>query len=150
MQADFATHNDLTDINETLEKFHNRFHVISPIFQQIKTLTKEFKNLSSKHPSVSHSSHHRASPILGNAFCSSIPTPTLPLGDDPFERIATIEHKLTNLERRVVGDGVAIGTFSFQSLEDVRSWCETHLPTKRMEYRFLSFWLKIIQTLLKF
>jgi hypothetical protein len=69
MKADFATHNDLSDFKETLEKFHNRFHVISPILQQVKTLTQEFKNLSSKHPSAAPSSHHRAFPILGSSFC---------------------------------------------------------------------------------
>jgi hypothetical protein len=48
----------------------------------------------------------------------------------PIAHIATIELKLTTLEPRIVGDGVAVGTFSFQSLEDVCSWCEAHLPTK--------------------
>jgi hypothetical protein len=43
-----------------------------------------------------------------------------------------IEHsqnKLVQLENRVVGDGVTIRSFTFQSLDDVRFWCRQHLPT---------------------
>jgi hypothetical protein len=128
-QGDFITRSELTDIQETLEKFNNCFHVISPILQQVKILSQESKQLASKN--VTYPSQPRLSPLFGARNRSPMPNPTVSLGDDAIARLSSMGLKLSTLERRVVGDGVSIGTYSFQSLEDVRSWCETHLPTKR-------------------
>ena len=42
--------------------------------------------------------------------------------------IALLEAKVKTLECRVVGDGVTMGSYIFQSFEDCRVWMKTHLP----------------------
>ena len=48
-----------------------------------------------------------------------------------IDRIVQLEHKLVTLERRVVGDGVSVGIYAFQSFEDCRIWMKTHVPNHR-------------------
>ncbi len=43
----------------------------------------------------------------------------------------TFEHQLKSLEKRVVGDGIRIGRFLFQSKEDLRIWFLAHVPSIR-------------------
>jgi len=43
----------------------------------------------------------------------------------------TIEECLKRLENRIVGDGVTIGAYVFQTLDDVCIWCSTHLKSNR-------------------
>jgi len=38
---------------------------------------------------------------------------------------------MSQLENRSVGNGVTIGSFTIQSLDDVRNWCHHHLPAHR-------------------
>ena len=47
------------------------------------------------------------------------------------DAIAKLNTKLESLERRVVGDGLAIGMYVFQSFEDIRVWMKTHVPNNR-------------------
>ena len=47
------------------------------------------------------------------------------------DAIAKLNVKLETLERRVVGDGLAIGIYVFQSFEDLRVWMKTHVPNNR-------------------
>ena len=47
------------------------------------------------------------------------------------DRIVQMEHKLQTLERRLVGDGVSVGIYAFQSFEDCRVWMKTHVPNHR-------------------
>jgi len=50
---------------------------------------------------------------------------------DADARLRSIEHQLKSLEKRVVGDGIRIGRFLFQSREDLRLWLVTHVPSNR-------------------
>ncbi len=54
-----------------------------------------------------------------------------PPWEDQDIRFNTIELKISTLEKRMVGDGVTIGSCIFQTLDDVRSWCSTQLKTYR-------------------
>ncbi len=128
--TDFLVETDLAPIRDTLDKFDHRFQVISPLLQQIKVVPRDVKLLASKLPGTSTpAAQTRASPLFGR---SNVNHPHfLPeITDDTIARLASIELKLTTLERRVIGNGVSIGSFHFQALEEVRLWCETHLPTK--------------------
>mmetsp|Transcript_6065 Transcript_6065/g.8862 ORF Transcript_6065/g.8862 Transcript_6065/m.8862 type:complete len:105 (+) Transcript_6065:1206-1520(+) len=59
--------------------------------------------------------------------------PTCTSGDIGIfkDKVLSIENKVTVLERRIIGDGVSIGVYSFQSFEDCRIWAKTHMPNNR-------------------
>lgn len=46
-------------------------------------------------------------------------------------RLNTFEERIRCLEHRTVGDGVTIGQYVFQRLDDVQFWCGTHLKSNR-------------------
>jgi hypothetical protein len=104
----FATQNDLGEIKDTLARFEHRFTVIGPLLRQIKTLATEVKSLTTQHASLPQS---RGPTMLNRPGSFRPPSPVLlPATDDNLARISTLELKLTNLENRVVGEGVTIGT----------------------------------------
>lgn len=122
---------------ETLDKFENRFVAIQPILQTVCSLQQSFADLT-QHFSTSHQLPLRGSPPLFT--CPTTParqthfipiTPSSSLDLDSTIRLNTLEEKLKCLESRVVGDGVTIGRFVFQSLDDVRIWCSTNLKSQR-------------------
>jgi len=47
------------------------------------------------------------------------------------DAIGKLNAKVDSLERRVVGDGLSIGLYVFQSFEDLRVWMKTHVPNNR-------------------
>jgi len=56
-------------------------------------------------------------------------TPSASSDSDSSIRLNTLEEKIRRLENRVVCDGVTIGHFVFQSLDDVRVLCGRNLKS---------------------
>jgi hypothetical protein len=77
----------------------------------------------------------RSHPLLQRLSQSRPPLPTLgpasEVGADAIARLNSIELKLSQVETRLVGEGVTLGSFTFQALDDVRLWCRKNLPTHR-------------------
>jgi len=46
-------------------------------------------------------------------------------------RLNTFDEHLSRLESRTVGDGITIGPYVFQTLDDIRLWCGLHLKSNR-------------------
>jgi hypothetical protein len=46
-------------------------------------------------------------------------------------RVRALEHAIKSLEKRIVGDGIRLGRFLFQSQEDLRIWITAHLANHR-------------------
>jgi hypothetical protein len=125
---------DLPGVQATLSKWEQRFGVISAGLHQVKSLISNVQQLQARvnastttgagprgHPLLQRISHSRPhSPSLG---------PSQETGVDVTARLTSVENKLAQLENRLVGDGVTIGSFTFQSLDDVRLWCGRNLPT---------------------
>jgi hypothetical protein len=135
---------ELLSVQDTLDKFKARFRIISPLLQSIKTIQGTLNTLVEK---TANSFRPRSSPTF-NTQPRSFTTSTAPLDPEwnshlrPYHpdtqtdfdvgaRLSTIEEKLSTLENRIVGDGVTIGSFTFQTLDDVRLWCGLHLKTHR-------------------
>jgi len=125
---------DLNGMQDSLKKWEQRFVVISAGLHQVKTLIADVNQiqhrLNSQHPTGA-----KSHPLLQRLNSSRPPSPAfgpaMEPGADIIARLNTAENKLIQLENRVVGDGVTIGSFTFQSLDDVRLWCRQHLPTHR-------------------
>jgi hypothetical protein len=125
---------DLNGMRDSLKKWEQRFVVISAGLHQVKTLVADVsqiqQRLNSQNPSGA-----KSHPLFQRLNSSRPPSPAfgpaVEPGADIVARLNTAENKLVQLENRVVGDGVTIGSFTFQSLDDVRLWCRQHLPTHR-------------------
>lgn len=132
-----ALHADMVAVMDTLDKFENRFVAIQPILQSVWTLQKTITNLSQTLPTApttmrSSPTSPFTRPVTPDRQTQFIPiTPTPSPDPDSVIRLNTIEEKLKHLENRVVGDGVTIRHFVFQSLDDVRIWCAKNLKTNR-------------------
>jgi len=127
---------DFAAMQDTLTQFHQRFSVISSALQQFKALQTDVQQLQARMSSTTSPGPGlaRSHPLLQRLQTSSRPaSPAFgnPTEPDITARLNSIDLKLTQLENRMVGDGVSIGSFTFQSLDDVRSWCQRNLPTHR-------------------
>jgi hypothetical protein len=111
-------------VNETLNKFDHRFNSIQPLFQTIKNLNHAVTRLQ-------QAGTFRSSP-LNPGPSNFVPiSPSSSADSDSTIRFNTIDERLKRLENRIVGDGVTIGHFVFQTLDDVRMWCNLHLKSNR-------------------
>jgi hypothetical protein len=126
---------DLQGIRQTLTQFEQRFTVISSVLQQFKTLRSEVQQLQARLTTTSTTTTTaRSHPLLQRLQTSRPASPTMgpPSSDaDLTARLNTVDLKLSQLENRLVGDGVTIGSYTFQSLDEVRVWCRRNLPTHR-------------------
>jgi len=132
------------DLKQTSVTYKARFNRIHPFLILIKELKSRIESIesytaSAAGPLPAHTSVP-SDPWMANFAPdpgASTPAPTLPCrvispgNDDTEARIHTIEHQLTSLEKRVVGDGMRVGRFVFQSKEDLRLWLASHLPSNR-------------------
>jgi hypothetical protein len=128
---------DVPGIRDTLQQYEQRFTVISAALQQLKTMRTDVQLLqaciNSSATSQTVGTQGRGRPLL-QWIASSRPTsPAVGSSNDPDlpARFNSLELKLTQLEKRMVGEGVTIGSFTFQSLDDVKCWCHRNLPTNR-------------------
>jgi hypothetical protein len=122
---------DLSSVQDTLAQFHQRFNVISSVLQQFKTLKADVQKvqtrLASTATGIPGHAATRIHPLLQRLQTSSRPaSPAVgsSMDVDVSARLNSIDLKLSMLENRMVEDGVSIGSFTFQSLDDVRSWCQ--------------------------
>lgn len=129
---------DLPAVQDTLAQFDQRFTVISAVLQQFKVMRSDVQQLQSRLNSapplgVSSASTSRSHPLLQRLQTSRPASPAVASSADSdlTARLNSVDLKLAQLENRLVGDGVSIGSFTFQSLDDVRGWCRRHLPNHR-------------------
>jgi hypothetical protein len=129
---------DLERMKNTLLQFEQRFAVISTALQQFKVLKTEVQQLHARlqsNPSVAvpSTTASRQHPLLQRLQSSRPASPALGMSQDPdlTARLNSLDLKMTQLENRMVGEGVTIGSFTFQSLDDVRIWCRRNLTTHR-------------------
>jgi hypothetical protein len=127
---------DLPGIQASLDRFDQRFRVISGALHQVKTLMSDVQQIQAKLSNTQGPMPvPRAHPLLQRLHTSRPPSPvvgpTSDYGVDLVAKVNSMELKMTQLENRLVGEGVSIGSFTFQSLDDVRVWCRRNLPTNR-------------------
>jgi len=135
---DFQTHLDSYDlpaIRETLLQYEQRFSIISTAIQQIKAVRNDVQQLQNRLNSTASTqpTQPRNHPLLQCLQASRPASPATAFAPDAdmTARVATVELKLSQLENPLVGEGVTIGSFTFQSLDDVRVWCHRNLTTNR-------------------
>jgi len=118
---------EISHIKQTIARFDQRFTAIQSLFQAIKTIQASIAALQQNNPVAP-----AFQPINPTSIPQLIPiSPSNSSDSDSSVRISTLEEKIRRLENRVVGDGVSIGTFVFQTLDDVRTWCATNLKSNR-------------------
>jgi hypothetical protein len=140
----------LADLNTSCNTFEARFQRIHPILLTVRDLQAKVLSLemiissqrTAGNPNTSVSldpwlnqfsggSNHTIPPPPAVAAVVSPPvSPTSTLGD-PEARFCTIEHQLKSLEKRIVGDGIRVGRFLFQSRKDLRIWMLANVPSNR-------------------
>jgi hypothetical protein len=142
----------LMELGNLCATYDARFQRIHPILLSVRDLQSKFMALeaslasrqaSSMLPSAVsndpwlhqfHSPSAGGSAPIGSALNPAVVSPTSSpptLVNDAEARLRSIEHQLKSLEKRVVGDGIRVGRFLFQSREDLRIWLATHVPTNR-------------------
>jgi hypothetical protein len=143
-----ALHKRVAETEKLLATHDLRFNTIHPILLSVKDLKTRFttveQRLSTIHVapvSPTRATAASADPWLNQFGMTSQPgrppapvTPdatSRPSNFDAEARLNSIEHQLKSLEKRVVGDGIRIGRFLFQSREDLRVWLLSHLPSNR-------------------
>jgi hypothetical protein len=128
---------DVPGIRDTLQQYEQRFTVISAALQQLKTLRTDVQllqaRLNSSATGQTVGTQGRGHPLLQRIASSRPASPAVGGSNDTDlpARFNLLELKLTQLEKRMVGEGVTIGSFTFQSLDDVKCWCHRNLPTNR-------------------
>jgi hypothetical protein len=147
-------HDTIKELKQTCTTFDARFTHIYPFLTAIEDLRVKIVKLDSavatlltttaNHLPRQSSTPPAQDPWLANfapipGMSTSPPrAPTSSLytfghgsARDSEARISSIEHQLKSLEKRVVGDGIRVGRFLFQSREDLRLWLVFHLPNNR-------------------
>jgi hypothetical protein len=70
-------------------------------------------------------------PSSSSSFGSSPMTTSPNSSFDGEAHLNTFEHLVKSLEKRIVGDGIRVGRFLFQSKEDLRLWLLQHVQNNR-------------------
>jgi hypothetical protein len=138
IQAASTTQNKLSQMLLTLEKHEKRFCLIQPMLLNIGKLTQDVATLMTR---TSTTTQQPVSATTDPWSASFAPTPdmdpSLPphasalVGVDTITRLHTMENIIKSLEKRIVGDGIKIGRFLFQSKEDLQLWLAAHVPNNR-------------------
>ncbi len=117
-----AAQEQLSQLAVQLHLHEKRFTLIQPLLLSIPKLSEDIAALKTT-TCVS------TDPWTANFAPQPHVIPPSPSGSTPVEstvdaitRLNTIEHAIQSLEKRVVGDGIKIGRFLFQSKEDLRLW----------------------------
>jgi len=126
-----AAQEQLSQLAVQLHLHEKRFTLIQPLLLSIPKLSEDIAALKTT-TCVS------TDPWTANFAPQPHVIPPSPSGSTPVEstvdaitRLNTIEHAIQSLEKRVVGDGIKIGRFLFQSKEDLRLWFVTNVPSNR-------------------
>ena len=126
---------------QTLEMHGRRFDIIKSVFQETKTVTEAIRKMDL-------GAYNRRLSQLERAARTTTPPPAIDPwfgasrsvdqgradsnnGSDTVSRLRLVEEKVLHLEKRVVGEGVTMGAFIFQSYDDLRIWLKTAVPGHR-------------------
>jgi hypothetical protein len=155
-----ASISDMTSLSATVAKceadiLHHagRFQFIKPILLSANTLAAQLPVLTSRldvleanvrrvqpatasppRPHDSWTQSFAPSPDLSPSSSSSSGSPPGVTPSSSFDgeaRLNTLEHLVKSLEKRIVGDGIRVGRFLFQSKEDLRLWLLQHVQNNR-------------------
>jgi hypothetical protein len=130
-------------VMETLIAMHaTRFEAIHPFLVKITELGNKLMVLDAQQARVPPPILQPSDPWLnqfGNPSQNTIPVVTpissptnaVATSSDNEARFKTLERMVDSLEKCIVGDGVRIGRFLFQSQEDLRVWLVSHVPNNR-------------------
>lgn len=126
-----------TRIEQDIAKYDGRFTFIQPILLSVSDLSNQVHSALARImtlklcPQVmrqnlpSDTWTHNFAPMPDQAPPVSAAVPSL--GNDADARIRNLEHIVKSLEKRIVGDGIRVGHFLFQSKEDLRIWMATNV-----------------------
>ena len=144
---------EITTLKMQHTSYDERFNTIGPIIKKILSTTstsidtsksyveleQRLANLEIKPANAAYQelllrmtnlelamNHTRSSTASPSAHDSIGTTPP-----DVRDTIAQLNAKLVSLERRVVGDGLSIGSYVFQSFEDLSVWMKVHVANNR-------------------
>ncbi len=133
--------NEFLTLQDTVTRHDHRFNAILPLLHQLKnlpgivsTLSAAFNNANGSLPTGRISPSFAPQPHLGRSSPSFVPpryAPPSVTSPDLEARFASLVLRVDNVEKRMIGDGITISSFVFQTQDDVRLWCETNLPTNR-------------------
>jgi hypothetical protein len=132
---------------ESVGKFDARFAFIHPILLSIKDLSNLMPRVLAWLEALEERSRSLREQSTSDPWTNQFrqdsnraPTPdSYHLGDrseellprDSDACLRTLEHTVKSLEKRIVGDGICIKNFLFQSKEDMQIWLKTNLPNNR-------------------
>jgi hypothetical protein len=109
----------MSQTDKVLSTFGKRFAAIKPILQKL--------SITSKNPDEDD---YMQDPISGTGV-SQLKVESLNVEESLICRLADLESKMKILENRVVGAGVQMGSFVFQSFEDLLKWVQVKIPKGR-------------------
>jgi hypothetical protein len=135
--------------DSTLKMYEGRFQGIQPLLLSIRDLKAKLNELelniercNAPIPSSPNApdpwmqsfvggptSIPLSPPSVSNPILNAAPIPSA--CPDAEARLRTLEQLVKSLEKRIVGDGIRIGRFLFQSQEDLRVWLLAHVPSNR-------------------
>jgi hypothetical protein len=131
-------HKDHIEAMESMLTTHaTRFEAIHPFLIKITELGNKFMEWEAQRgrslqvdPWLAQfgSSGQKPIPIVTPM---SSPTHGVSTSEDSEARLSTLERLVNSLEKRIVGDGVRIGRFLFQSQEDLWVWLVSHVSNNR-------------------
>jgi hypothetical protein len=153
LQTSIAEMNSLASTVATcesaIETHEGRFKFLHPILQaahrcvsQLPLLSNRLDALETAFARGRHSNVAPQSTSPADPWAQSFaPTPdispssssgssSMPIPDGEA-RLNTLEHLVHSLEKRIVGDGIRMGRFLFQSKEDLRLWIIQHVKDNR-------------------
>jgi hypothetical protein len=126
-------------LQPTLQAAHKCGSQLPVVISRLESLEVAFNH--GRHSSPPNSSTNRPTDPWTQSFApmpdilpssssgsSSSPGPAIQDGE---AWLNTLKHLVNSLEKRIVGDGIRIGRFLFQSKEDLRLWIMQHVQNNR-------------------
>ena len=101
-------------------------HVTKPLQEELKRLKRQIDRV--EHRSSSNTGDDA---WLGSATATATPTQVTMPSRDVEDKIQMLQAQLQLLEKRVIGKGVSMGNYVFQSFEELATWVITHVPQNR-------------------
>jgi len=125
----------IQQIESTIQSFDSRFARLLPVLKHLQATKTSAPTAAATDPNLANQLQDlqlQVSKLQDAIWTQSLhPAAAHPTPNDVESSLLDIKAQLKLLQVRIVGDGVQIGTWVFQSFEDVQAWVVSNLPNRR-------------------